>query len=273
VPLDMMDLSQLQRAWRQLDVVVGLYEHANAAFATDTTTLTARRFDEAQPGGERTYIQAAQLITVALDNLHTLRHVVTEFGATIWAPWTLLRSMFELAVWVNWMLEPNTSLERRRRGVRRAVLDHREWYNFRLAFALTRADRDQLAETDTTVSAIFRAEAQACGMTWDRARRPVNLIDEIPRLRAVSNALHSDDGDVHPASIAVGIWRGLSGMTHGYAYGAQVNAEVLASVPIPGGRRVTYTIRDASFLANAMMSASLLMSALGIVLERTNYPD
>lgn len=153
------------------------------------------------------------------------------------------------------------------------MLDHRERYNFRLAYALSWVDRGKLEETDTTVSAILRAEAHACGIAWDRARRPVNLIDEIRRLRAVTDALHSDDGEVYPASIAVGVWRSLSGMTHGYASGAQINAEVLASVPIPGGRRVTYTIRDASFLATAMMSVSLLMSALGIVIEPTYYPD
>jgi hypothetical protein len=55
-----MNLDIVMPAWARLDTeLVPLWERVDATYAADTTILSARRFDESQPAGERTYMQAS----------------------------------------------------------------------------------------------------------------------------------------------------------------------------------------------------------------------
>jgi hypothetical protein len=268
-----MNLVRVKRAWQVIrSNLIPKLDGTDERYAKDKSYLCARRFDEAQPGGERTYIQAASLIRVALDNLDALDHLLTSKGATLWAPWNLLRGVFEPAAWANWLLDPDDGAERRRRGIRRAVIDQKEWRNFVSEFVLrSSAGYQERVDRDTKISAVYRAEAQACGLTWSRAGQKINLVDELPRLRSVIGTF-DDDSQGRP-SMVVGLWRSLSGMAHGYPYAAHNNSEILASIDIPGGQRVTYSIKDTSFEVHAMASTSLLVAAIGLYLRRCDRTD
>lgn len=270
-PVGEMDLTRVIRAWHTVrNELVPTMDAVDERYARDTSTLTARRFDEAQPGGRRTYIRAMSLIRVALDNLDGLEHLIRHRGATIWAPWTLLRSVFESSAWANWLLDPDTGVDRRRRGIRRAVLDQKEWKNFATEFVQRSPDDyAKMMARDTANMRTYRDEAAAAGLAWDRAAQKLNLIEELPRLSIVREMLTGVDVDPR---LITGMWRSLSGMTHGYPYAAQNNSEIIASIDIPGGRRVTYSIDDASFDVHAMTSTGLLVGAIALFIRRSNEP-
>jgi hypothetical protein len=272
VPAGEMDLTQVVQAWGTVRArLIPRLDAADEAYARERTALSARRFDESQPGGERTYIQAASLIRVALDNLDALDHLVRTRGATIWAPWNLLRAVFEPSAWANWLLDPEDGLERRRRGIRRAVLDQREWRNFAAEFTTRDPQRfAEMTERDTAITSIYRDEAAACGMPWDAAGRKLNLVDELPRLGSVRKTFDVSD---HDPRVVVGLWRSLSGMAHGFPYAAQSNSQTLASIDIPGGQRVTYSINDTSFQVHALAATGLLVDAVALYIRRTERRD
>src|SRR4051794_29523358 len=76
--------------------------------------LSARLIDEGQVAGPRTYITASRLLQVAFDNHLALIGLLQHHGATHWAPWNLMRPVFEAAFYVVWILDPAESVERRR---------------------------------------------------------------------------------------------------------------------------------------------------------------
>jgi len=80
--------------------------------------LSARAFDEARPAGRRTYMEVTRYLGVARDNHEALLAVLEHHGATLWAPWSLLRPTFETALLAAWILDPEDGRERRARGLR-----------------------------------------------------------------------------------------------------------------------------------------------------------
>lgn len=88
--------------------------------------MTARFIDEGQIAGPRTYITVSRLLQVALDNHLALIGLLQGHGVSHWAPWNLMRPVFEAAFYVMWILDPDESRDRRRRGLRAEVNDANE---------------------------------------------------------------------------------------------------------------------------------------------------
>ena len=91
--------------------------------AKDHEVLHARMIDKAQVAGHRVYMAAERLLGLAWDNHAALLTALQHHGSTQWAPWSLLRPTFEASFHVFWLLEPESSVERRQRGLRLEYLD------------------------------------------------------------------------------------------------------------------------------------------------------
>jgi len=252
--------------WQELDRLHREVELVKSGAPTDRR-LTARWMDERQPAGTRTYIHATQLLHVGYDNLRALQALFTQ-GAGVWAPWNLVRAILESAAWAAWLLEPHQGRERRVRGLRIAVQDHRDWQAFFKEFdgASTEQQRQRRAQQVATTEATYRAEADALAERWSKLRERLNLTDMLPSLAAVLDL----DG-VSPA-VVVGMWRGLSGMAHGRSYAVMAYSDSTTLVPVPGGQTVHLTINDNRFEAHALLACWFLWSASNLYLRRSSQP-
>jgi hypothetical protein len=130
--------------------------------------LSARAFDEAQPAGRRTYMEVTRYLGVARDNHEALLAVLEHHGATLWAPWSLLRPTFETALLAAWILDPEDGRERRARGLRCEILDTFEQRRHRAAFKAFPDVRPLIEESEqrsnTGAMATYREEAAAPGL-------------------------------------------------------------------------------------------------------------
>jgi hypothetical protein len=120
--LGTIDWQNLPVYWQQVAELVARLE-ALWDRPRDPTALTARAFDEAQTAGTRTYIEAQRCLGVAIDNHEALLALLQADGATVWAPWSLIRPTVESSFLALWLLDPVSGLERRRRGLRLEVQD------------------------------------------------------------------------------------------------------------------------------------------------------
>ena len=91
-----MDLADLPNIWAAVERMHG--EAERLAEQRRSQLLTARSIDEGQIAGPRTYITAIRLLQVALDNHLALVALVQSHGVTHWAPWNLMRPVFEVCV-------------------------------------------------------------------------------------------------------------------------------------------------------------------------------
>lgn len=124
-----MDLGELPARWQTLEA---LYRLARDELqARDPDILHARMIDEGQTAGRRAYMGAQRCLSVAWDNHDALISLLRHHGATQFAPWNLLRPTFEASFYALWLLDPEDSIERRRRGLMFEWLDeleHRTYY-------------------------------------------------------------------------------------------------------------------------------------------------
>src|SRR4051794_29420428 len=194
--------------------------------------LSARAFDEAQPAGPRTYMAASRYLTVAQDNHQALLALLRHHAATPWAPWSLLRPVFEASFWAAWLLDPDSGQDRRTRGlqceIRDAYEQRKHWGAFRklpaMAAALDRAQKRD--ESPGGAIAVYKAEAAALHRDFDKLRRGVDVVSEIPRLSFVSQ-------DMAPFLEAT--WRQLSGFQHGYGWALLQGSKYTVTAHVPGG--------------------------------------
>ena len=256
-----MELGQLPQIWAGLERLRVGVEQLDAAYER-SQILTARRLDEAQPAGIRVYISAHRLINVGFDNLTSLQWLLEDRGATVWAPWTLLRAVFESGFHALWVLEPDDGASRRLRGLRLEVMDFRERERFRKCFPpQSKAAANDATMRDANTTTKYKSEAAALGVKWEQLTKP-NLVDELKKLRTVGAA-----GADMPLTFE-GAWRALSGLQHGYAYASAYASDMEAATPIPGGQRVTMSIRDEGFQALGMTACFLLHEATALYFTR-----
>ena len=263
-----LDLTRINRVWSAIEQLQPALERADAFNARPGATFTARRFDEAQAAGQRTYILCGQLLASALDHHFALRDLLLgEHGLTPFAPWTLMRSVFEASVLVHWILEPTSGLERRRRGLRRTCVDLKERKNWMdAAVEGSEVEAAKAAKRHAEVTRIYQAEAADLGIPWSQVHQTMKMTEELPRLDVV-RALFEDQ-----ASFSVVIWRWLSGHAHGFGYATVASSTVERSVKIPGGQAVVVTVGDESFTAISMMTAMMLLKAIALYVERSERP-
>jgi hypothetical protein len=231
--------------------------------------LTARAFDEAKPAGPRTYIEVERFLNVARDNHYALTGLLTKHGATVWAPYSLLRPIFETSFLAAWILDPADSANRRTRGLRCEVRDAREQRTHLASFEALPEVRDlirQLEHRDEIGSMrTYRAEAAALGIRWDRLGQKVNLVDEIPKLSAVQA------GDLAPFVVAT--WRMLSGYEHGLSWASMRGSDTYRVAEIPGGVSMQMTINDDAFIMAGKTTYFLLLTACKLLERRHTTSD
>lgn len=260
-----MDLGSLPTDWA---VVARLHAQIEQTDNNrSATVLTARLLDEAQTAGPRTYITAHRYLQIAFDNHSALIGLLQHHGATPWAPWNLMRPVFEAAFYVLWILDPDQGRDRRRRGLRAEVMDFKEqrkWVESLTAAGLSNDTVQQLNRRRTEVTQIYQQEAAELSVTWDRTQQAIQLTAEIPKIQALLET-HGNPG----TALFVSTWRRLSGFQHGLSYALQVGAEVTKAVTIPGGQTVHLTINDEDFVNTAKLTSALHMAALQLYLRRS----
>lgn len=263
-----LDLTRINRIWSAIEQLQPALERADAFNAQPGGTFTARRFDEAQAAGKRTYILCAQLLASALDHHFALKDLlVGDHGLTPFAPWTLMRSVFEASVLVHWILEPAEGVERRRRGLRRTCLDQKEHKNWMDAAVQGSEDEAaKAAKQHAEVTSIYQAEAADLGIPWSQIHQTMKMTEELPRLDVV-RTLFEDQ-----ASFSVFVWRWLSGHAHGFGYATVASSKIERSVQIPGGQAVVVTVGDGSFIAISMTTALMLLKAMILYGDRSERP-
>jgi hypothetical protein len=245
-PGDPLGTFEATELFRQCDQVRELEAELQRVEASTDLGFTARKFDEAKTAGHRPYILAGSHIGNGIEHIEVLRQLFLGPGITPRAPWTLLRSVFESGFWAAWVLEPEDSLERRRRGLCGEVRSLVERNNFYTAFLKYQPkERDAIAADHLKDEQVFRREVDELG-------RLRSIADMEPEVRAATNAM----------------WRSLSGMQHGHAYAVVLNSEVHDSVPIQGGARQTLTIKDEMFVAAAGAANILMAAAISLYIRR-----
>jgi hypothetical protein len=234
--------------------------------------LSARAFDEAQPAGPRTYMEADRYLAVARDNHEALLALLEHRGATLWAPWSLLRPTFEASFRAAWILDPEDGRQRRARGLRCEILGAYEQRRYRAAFKnvphpelqeLIRASEEQ---RDKSSLSTYRAEAAALGWTFDKLNQKIDVIAELPKLSFVK--ARSDFGALLEA-----IWRQLSGFEHGLSWALLSGTDWKEEVAVPGGASLHLVIKDEAFVHAAKVTYFLLLSACQLFTRRHLEPD
>lgn len=221
--------------------------------------LSARAFDESKPAGPRTYMEAQRYLGVARDNHEALLALLEHRGATLWAPWSLLRPVFESSFFALWILDPETGIERRRRGLRCEVLDCYQQRAHRAAFKKLPQLRHLIEEAERQQEsgslAVYRAEAAALGVDFDRVvRQSVNIVDQLPKLSFLK-------GQADFAAFLVGTWRLLSGFEHGLGWAVLRGTDRGAATEVPGGMGMVLSIKDEEFVLAYKTTYALLANA------------
>lgn len=240
----------LESAWKEMEASNG---------PRDTTRLTARAFDEAQVGGERTYIGAHANLTVAHEHLDALIALLASHGASPRVPFNLLRPIMETSFKALWVLEPVDGLVRRQHGLRLEVEDYRQRLNWLKEYekdpAISQQIGQVIARSRAETERKYRDEAQALSMTWDQARCGPNITKDLGDLDVVQ-ALGTS-GPPHLQAT----WRSLSGFQHGHSYALLAHSTITTEVSIPGGSLVHVTISDEALEGQGMLCCYLMLSS------------
>ena len=248
----------LESAWKEMEASNG---------PRDVTQLTARAFDEAQPGGEHAYIGAHANLTVAHEHLDALIALLASHGASPRVPFNLLRPIMETSFKALWVLEPAEGLVRRQRGLRLEVLDYlerRKWLReYEKAPSISRQIGEVIADSRAKTEPKYRREAEVLSMTWDQVQRDLNIIDGLRDLDVVQTM--KPWGPPHFRAA----WRTLSGFQHGYSYALLSNSTINAQVPIPGGSLVEVTVSDEALDMQGMLCLYLMWEACRLYARRS----
>lgn len=271
VPVGDMNLGELPRRWEMLEQ---LYRVTRRDLESrDTRILHDRMIDEGQTSGHRTYFGAQRCLDIAWDNHEALRSLLAHHGATQFAPWNLLRPTFEAAFYALWLLDPEESLERRRRGLVLEWLDeleHRTYYSDLKTIVrfVDPDDRPRLAadqlrhqELIEDHDQIYKREADELGLAWPLPRK-INVLDELGRLSHAQMV----DGSEH---VLRSTWRTLSGMQHGRGSTMMRGSDRHHETPTEGGMHVLLSINDDAFVGAATITNGLHQQAVMLFRDRS----
>jgi hypothetical protein len=228
-----MDLGNLPDYWGMLAKEFETLE--NLPPLAEAHLLSARAFDESQVAGPRTYMAVQRYLGVARDNHEALLVLLERRGATLWAPWSLLRPIFEASFFATWIIDPDSGRERRLRGLRSEVLDLYQRRTHRAVFKrlpqVRQLVEDGERQEERGSLTVYRSEAAALGMAFDQIHQKVNVVQELPRLSFVR-------GQADFAVFLEGTWRLLSGFEHGLGWAMLRGADRGAETEIPGGKGI-----------------------------------
>ena len=175
-----MDLAELPQYWQVVAKLFGDIERLPPL--AGSTALSARAFDESLTAGHRIYMGVDRYLNVARDNHEALLALLEHHGATLWAPWSLLRPTFESAFYAAWMLDPTDGKERRSRGLRVEVRDAFEQRNHRRSFRDIPEVRDLIDAEERRIDAgsmriFIEAVAAVPGRSFDTIRQKVTAAE------------------------------------------------------------------------------------------------
>jgi hypothetical protein len=237
---------------------------------TASRLLSARAFDESQIAGPRTYMAASRYLSVARDNHEALLALLEHHGATLWAPWSLLRPTFETSFLAAWILDPSNGNERRARGLRCEILDFYEQRKHRAAFKAFPEVRELLEESERQAQqgslATYRTEAEQLKRNFDKMRPKINVTEELLKLSFVKE--QAEFGPMLEAT-----WRLLSGFEHGLGWALLSGSDKKVEVDIPGGAKLSLVISDDAFVNTAKSTYFLLITACRLFRRRHLEPD
>ncbi|MFC9694658.1 hypothetical protein ACFTSF_39290 [Kribbella sp. NPDC056951] len=263
-----MDLGNLPVYWRLIAQEFRKLE-ALPSLASNRI-LSARAFDEAQPAGHRTYMGVTRYLNVARDNHEALLGLLEHHGATMWAPWSLLRPTFESSFLAAWLLDPEDGRERRARGLRCEIVDAHEQRKYRAEFKVLQQAKDLLAASEKKWESgslkTYRTEAAALGRTFDQLRQRIDVAGELPKLSFVR-----EQKQLSPFLVAT--WRQLSGFEHGFGWALLSGTDRKVEVEIPGGVDAQLVINDESFVNAAKTTYFLLLNACEMLVRRHTEPS
>lgn len=263
-----MDLGNLPDYWVMLAGEFQTLE--NLPSLTRARLLSARAFDESQPAGHRTYMEVQRYLGVARDNHQALLALLEHHGASLWAPWSLLRPVFEASFYATWIIEPDAGRDRRLRGLRCEVLDCYQQRAHRAAFKKLPQTRQMIEDAERHQEqgslAVYRAEAAALGEPFDRVHQKINVAAELTKLSFVR-------GQADFAAFLESTWRLLSGFEHGLGWAVLRGADRGAETEIPGGKGMVLSINDAEFALAAKVTYALLANACRLFKRRHLEPS
>ena len=258
-----LNLGNLPEYWAVLDAEFA--ECQALPPLAENRLLSARAFDEAQPAGHRTYMAVSRYLTVARDNHDALLALLRHHGATVWAPWSLLRPIFESSFFAAWILDPSEGVERRFRGLRSEVLDAYEQRRHVAVFKslpeLAELIEQDEAKKDAGSFATYRAEADALGRTFAEVSTKVNVVDALRHLTFVN--AQPETGVWLEAT-----WRQLSGFEHGLGWAMLRGSDRQVVAEVPGGSQIRVVVNDENFVNAAKMAYFLLLTACRLLRRR-----
>jgi hypothetical protein len=262
-----MDLGDLPHYWQVI-------AHEFAALEalpplSSGQQLSARAFDEAQPAGPRTYMAVTRYLEVARDNHLALLGLLEHHGATLWAPWSLLRPTFETAFLAAWILDPENGRERRARGLQCEVRDAFEQRKHRATFKELPELREVIEANERAIDAgamtVYRAEAAVLGRKFSTVHQPVNVTDELRTLSFVK-----DQPEL--AAFLVATWRQMSGYEHGFGWAMLKGSDSSITAHVPGGADMHLVINDEEFVTASKTTYFLLVTACRLLARRHQQP-
>lgn len=262
-PQGHLDLQDLHRRWSQCDQLRQSAQQAAARW--DRRTLCPRTVDERLVGGHRGYAAAERYLTTSDENHDALISLLEHHGATPTAPWNLLRPSFESAFYALWLLTPEDSVERRRRGIRLEWLDDIAATKFHEVALGNRDVLRQIGIPSETVPLprvnanhqTYVAEADATRLPY-RTTKHRKQVNHRPARVNVEQAL----SDLFPGDELMTLahtitWKTLSGLQHSEASALLRVTDRSPVGSYPGGRRFLLTINDGAFYLACLATTTL----------------
>lgn len=261
-----LDMSSIIPVWNALDqMATRINEIDNGP---PTRILTQRASDEAQPAGPRTYIAASRAFFVGYESLRNLRLLLSTDKVTPLGPLHLVRPIFEGGFYGVYILEPNESLIRRRRGLSREIYDDRQQAAWLKEFAgsLSKEELDDAAERQGRRRAVYTNEAVALKTTYQDLNKKVTVIDELRGLETLR--LH----DQGLRETIAGAWRFLSACDHGLGFPTVHGTQVVSEEQISGGVRRIVVADDQTVMVMVHAASYLLRLSGDLYLARSTTP-
>lgn len=261
------DGTALLPVWARMAAVEAQMEAADRRYQR-TNVLTDRRLDGADRPGLRLYILASSLIGKARESQLLLEQTFTTPGINVFPHATpnIIRPAFEAAATALWILDGETPLERRLRGLRNAWEDHRQsqaWAGeLMLPMFMTQEEIATKRASQAAISKRYRDDAASLGLSWSRVTQRFNLRDVIGEFGFVRS-------QPEMAPFLRAIWRRMSGVQHGLSYATLLGTERHQQVAIPGGFETLVLTDDESLLTDCRASALMQIWAMQTFIRRT----
>jgi hypothetical protein len=268
-----IDLSDLARRWRLLEQLYAATETVVAAH--DRRIFSARTFDQGQTAGHRVYASVERYLNIARDNHQALVALIASpHGITTFAPWNLLRPEFEASFYAAWVLDPDDSMERRRRALRLELLDQRD-HNLYYEDVMRMSDGpavEELADGFAALSSSLETARQRNETVYAREAAQLDL--PYPRVAGVSvlhelGKLSTCDQAPQTDFLLRATWRGLSGIQHGRASAVMRASNLRDRQETKHGVRGLLDVDDNAFLNAANATTCLHMEAVRLLLLRS----